>query len=460
MGGVAVSLLVVARLGDGPLRGLLEHLADLQDAVEFEVVIAAAAPDDAVRALLDTLSGDVTIVPVDGSLDDGAALAVAVGVARGDRTLVLTPQMRPSAADLAAPTTGLDRAAIGPRASVIVCTRDRPDEVRGCIEGLLASGLGAAGCEVVVVDNGATAAADATIAALVALAPGTVIAIREPIAGLARARMAGAAVAAHDVLVYLDDDARADHGWLEALRDAFDDPSVAIAGGPIRALWDVPPERERVPQAWGFLLGVLDLGDADRNISPSEGPFGGNWAIRRAALDAVGGFDLGFGPSDASRLGGEESHVGQEVVRRHLGLIRYVAAASVGHRISSRVTDAQLILRAFRVGAGEIAVGVRAGTIDAEHARLRLHAALDGLATLLGEVPETIESCLAAVAASDAAPGARLLAAARIGHVAGCAAATAVWNIPVGRSLLVVEPANARGIVQEGRLALEAVSSW
>src|SRR4029078_9976415 len=55
----------------------------------------------------------------------------------------------------------------------------------------------------------------------------------EPIAGLSRPRNAGARVAANDLLVYLDDDARPAPGRIESLRDAFFDPRVAIAGGPL-----------------------------------------------------------------------------------------------------------------------------------------------------------------------------------------------------------------------------------
>ncbi len=458
---MSVSLLLVVRFGATALVGLLEHLAALPSDLDFELVIAAHGPDGAVRTVLDTLEGDVTIVEVADDASTASALEVARGAARWRRHVVLTPSLRPTSSELERLASGgrarVRRVATGPLASVIICTRDRPQEVRGCVEGLLAAGLGASGCQVVIVDNGATDDAVETIAALAASAPGTVAAVREPIAGLSRARMTGAMAAVHDVLIYLDDDARADDGWLEALRDAFDDPAVAIAGGPIRAVWDAPTEGERVPPAWGFLLGVLDLGDADRTITPDQGPYGGNWAVRRPVLEAVGGFDQAFGPSDASRLGGEESHVSQEVSRRHLGLIRYVAAASVGHRTSASVTDAQLALRAFRVGAGEIAVGARGGTIDAAAARRRMRTAAQGVAAVLDPLPTSIAACLAALADSEAALADRLLAAARAGHVAGCAQVAATWTVTLGARSLAIEPENARGIVEQTG---EAVSSW
>ena len=121
------------------------------------------------------------------------------------------------------PDAGCRRRTIGPPASVIVCTQDRPDEIVPCVEALLAAGAD----EVVVVDNGSGAPLGL---------PDGVKLVREPVAGLSRARNTGAEAATHDVLVYLDDDARPAPGWLEHLRDAFADDAVMVAGGPIHGL--------------------------------------------------------------------------------------------------------------------------------------------------------------------------------------------------------------------------------
>src|SRR5205085_11224535 len=112
---------------------------------------------------------------------------------------------------------------IGPRATVVVCTRDRPDEIGPCSQALLAAGAD----EIVVVDNGSGAPLGL---------PDGVRVVREQLAGLSRSRNTGAEAATHGVLVYLDDDARPAPGWLEHLRDAFADDAVSVAGGPIHGL--------------------------------------------------------------------------------------------------------------------------------------------------------------------------------------------------------------------------------
>ena len=236
----------------------------------------------------------------------------------------------------------VERVSAGPAVSVIVCTRDRPDEVRECVEACVAHGV-LAGGELVVVDNGAQPLR-------CELSEGVRL-VREPVAGLSRARNAGAAAARNDVLVYLDDDARPAPGWIESLRDAFTDPGVAIAGGPIHALW--PPERPAgwPPAGMESFFSVLSLGDADLDFPGRAEVFGANWAIRREALAAAGGFDVRFGAGEGGALGGEEFLAATHVDRLGLGAGRYVAAAAVGHRIEpDRIDESYILLRAFRNG--------------------------------------------------------------------------------------------------------------
>jgi len=234
------------------------------------------------------------------------------------------------------------RVSCGPPASVILCTRDRPAEVSECVAACTAHGVLADGGEIVVVDNGVTP--------LEIELPGVRV-VREPIAGLSRARNAGARVAANDLLVYLDDDARPAPGWIESLRDAFCDPRVVIAGGPIYPLW--PAERPAGWPAAGLesFFGGLSLGDADFEFPGRAEVYGGNWGVRRAILDAVGGFDVQFGAGEGGSLGGEEFVAATHVHRLGLGAGRYVTAAGVGHRIEAdKVDEGYMVLRAFRNG--------------------------------------------------------------------------------------------------------------
>jgi glycosyltransferase involved in cell wall biosynthesis len=235
------------------------------------------------------------------------------------------------------------RSSEGPAASVIVCTRDRAEEVRECVEACVAHGVLAAGGEIVVVDNG--------VEPLAADLPAGVTVVREPIAGLSRARNTGAAAAGTDLLFYLDDDARPAPGWIESLRDAFCDPRVAVAGGPIQALWPAERPAGWPPTGMESFFSVLGLGDHDQDFPGRAEVYGANWAIRREAFDAAGGFDAGFGTGEGGALGGDEFMTATNVHRLGLGVGRYVAAAGVGHRIEPRrIDESYIILRAFHNG--------------------------------------------------------------------------------------------------------------
>jgi glycosyltransferase involved in cell wall biosynthesis len=235
------------------------------------------------------------------------------------------------------------RSSEGPAASVIVCTRDRADEVRECVEACIAHGVLAAGGEIVVVDNG--------VEPLAVSLPAGVTVVREPIAGLSRARNTGAAAARNDLLFYLDDDARPAPGWIESLRDAFCDLRVAVAGGPIQALWPAERPAGWPPTGMESFFSVLCLGDCDQDFPGRAEVYGANWAIRREAFDAAGGFDAGFGTGEGGALGGDEFMTATNVHRLGLGVGRYVAAAGVGHRIEPRrIDESYIILRAFHNG--------------------------------------------------------------------------------------------------------------
>ncbi|HEY3765816.1 MAG TPA: glycosyltransferase [Gaiellales bacterium] len=235
------------------------------------------------------------------------------------------------------------RASQGPAASVIICTRDRPEEVGPCVAACIAHGVLADGGEIVVVDNGTQP--------LALRLPDGVLVVREAVPGLSRARNTGAAAATNDVLAYLDDDARPGPGWIESLRDGFCDPRVAVAGGPIQGLWPAERPAGWPPAGMESFFSVLSLGDADQDFPGRAEVYGANWAIRRDAFDAVGGFDAGFGTGEGGALGGDEFMAATNVHRLGLGVGRYVAGAAVGHRVEHhRIDESYIVLRAFHNG--------------------------------------------------------------------------------------------------------------
>lgn len=181
-----------------------------------------------------------------------------------------------------------------PLVSVIINTLDRADWLRRLLPAL--DGLDYPAFEVIVV-NGPSR--DDTETLLDGFG-GRIKRARCPAANLSRSRNIGIAVAAGDVIVFIDDDALpADPRWLRFLVAPFlEDATLGAVGGPVlRGDEDSWEFQGRVASDYGLfrepfeaeVLGVV--ADGHRWVRYTQG---NNCAFRRDALVAIGGFDEVF----------------------------------------------------------------------------------------------------------------------------------------------------------------------
>lgn len=176
--------------------------------------------------------------------------------------------------------------------SVIVVSNGRPDALRRCLLGL--SQIDHPACEVIVV-------ADATSRPAIAASglAAVIKAVECDIANISVARNAGLAVAAGDIVAFIDDDAVPEPTWLSYLVAPFADDAVTAAGGFVRA-------RNGISFQWRARLAFGDATTTDIAVDDARptlmtaGPGravkteGTNMAITRAALIGMGGFDAAF----------------------------------------------------------------------------------------------------------------------------------------------------------------------
>src|SRR5207237_289287 len=113
--------------------------------------------------------------------------------------------------------------------TIAICTRNRPSLLDACLEAV--SRVDYPDFEVLVVDN----ASDSGRTREVARRWGARY-LREPVAGLSRARNRAGSACRTDLLAYLDDDALPDPNWLTDLTAEFGDPMVMVVAGSCRAL--------------------------------------------------------------------------------------------------------------------------------------------------------------------------------------------------------------------------------
>jgi GT2 family glycosyltransferase len=210
------------------------------------------------------------------------------------------------------PRTGDGPHPVGtPSVTVVVSTRDREDSLRTALRSLLA--VDYPDFDVVVVDNAAKT--DDTANVVIGLADPRVRMIKEPVAGLSKARNTGVAHATGQIIAFTDDDVVVDPGWLGALVRGFTrDPSVGCVTGmvpsaeletPAQAYFDV-----KVGWADSSRPRLFDLGAhrVDQPLYPYlAGTFGAgaNFAVTREALAAVGPFDEALGAGSSAK-GGED----------------------------------------------------------------------------------------------------------------------------------------------------------
>jgi glycosyltransferase involved in cell wall biosynthesis len=236
--------------------------------------------------------------------------------------------------------------------SLIVPTYRRSELLLGCLETAQRQTLDS--FELLVVDNSPDAELRPTVDSFNASARVKASYVHEPRLGLHNARHAGARAAGGDVLVFTDDDALFEPGWLAAYADAFDThPPMAAAGGPILPKWQHPPP------AWltNYMaadpsmfpaFSLLDLG-RDFRLAPDGFFFGVNMAIRRRILFDLGGFNPEiFG---TRWLGDGETGLNRKLWA-HGQVVGYVPDAVVFHHVSAeRMTLPYLRRRQANDGA-------------------------------------------------------------------------------------------------------------
>ena len=186
------------------------------------------------------------------------------------------------------------------KVSVIVCAHNEAHYLSTCLYSLLSQSR--IPDEILVVNNAST---DATRA--VAEEVPHVRVVDEPRKGLVIAREKGRRESAGDLLVYLDADCRAPLTWLARIEQHFlRDESLLALSGPYRYYdWNW----------WGRTLIRL----YDFTVAPATQLlvkyvlrigsvfYGGNFAVRRDALEAIGGFDTSI------EFHGEDTNLGRRL---------------------------------------------------------------------------------------------------------------------------------------------------
>lgn len=181
--------------------------------------------------------------------------------------------------------------------------------------------------------------------------------------GLSGARNTGVAVARGAIVAFLDDDARAEPGWLDSLVRHFDAADVWGVGGHVEPHY-LGADPDWLPDEFGWVVGCSYRGQPT-TVAEVRNPIGANMAFRRSAFDAVGGFRDGIGRVGRTPLGCEETEFAIRV-RAQGGRVLHDPGARVRHSVSGdRARWRYFVRRCWAEGVSKAIVSGLAGSTAA-----------------------------------------------------------------------------------------------
>ncbi|MDQ7830065.1 MAG: glycosyltransferase [Armatimonadota bacterium] len=175
------------------------------------------------------------------------------------------------------------------RLSVLIATKDRPDDLEDCLRSIAAQDRRP--LDVVIVDQGRQGVAE--VAARILTPAGIVLrySFRPDLPGLTHARNYAVALAEGDILLFLDDDVVLEEGYCRAILAVFEADAAGRIGGASGLITNMAGSMSplQLLRSRLFYRGPFSIErDAvDFHLRPSPGPrpalrlYGGNMAFRR-----------------------------------------------------------------------------------------------------------------------------------------------------------------------------------
>jgi glycosyltransferase involved in cell wall biosynthesis len=224
--------------------------------------------------------------------------------------------------------------------SVLICTYNRAPQLQETLEALAAA-TSPRDClvEVVVVDNNSSDQTPDVVARAAKAGPWPVRYIRELRQGKSFALNTGLTTARGDILALTDDDVLPASDWLVRIVEHFRTEDLVFVFGKVLPRWEVQPPPEllttRARDIWGPLA-LVDYGEErDRYDMASfhlkRLPIGANLAVRRDAVERVGGWRTDLGKVDNTLIAGEDHELCVRLFRAGLYTGLYDPETTVRH---------------------------------------------------------------------------------------------------------------------------------
>jgi glycosyltransferase involved in cell wall biosynthesis len=238
--------------------------------------------------------------------------------------------------------------------SVVVCTYNRAEILKGAIESLCSQTADSSLYEIIVVDNNSTDDTQKVVERFAHF--GNVLYYPENRQGLSHARNRGWQAAQGEYVAYIDDDAKASPDWVERIIDAFEsvEPQPVAVGGEIHPWYETTPPQWYTDdfeiRSWGKDKGFLESPKAQSGFS------GSNMAFKKSILESYKGFSSEYGMVGSQMRLGDETALFYRIYQNH-PLFWYDPDIKVEHWVPSRnMTISYLLRRYFHGGESSIRI--------------------------------------------------------------------------------------------------------
>jgi glucosyl-dolichyl phosphate glucuronosyltransferase len=264
--------------------------------------------------------------------------------------------------------------------TVIICTYNRAKRLADCLESIVKQQATSVTFEVIVVDNNSKDSTKELVAQFNNKIPDLMY-VFEGNQGLSYARNRGSGEAKAAYLVYLDDDAIAPPDYLANIARVIKEYSPDILGGPVYPYYNTPKPR------WFKDEYEIRKYVEKSGFSSTASVSGGNFTIKKALLEKLGGFDVTLGMIGGKLGLGEERKV-LEQYRASTPLLEqkvyYALECNITHHVPpEKMTLRYIVKRSYLAGVmsqqvitphHSLATGMGSGSSKKPHFLKRLRA--------------------------------------------------------------------------------------
>ena len=226
--------------------------------------------------------------------------------------------------------------------SVLICTYNRAHLLEETLTALLGS-QSPPNCqvEVLVVDNNSSDATADVVRRMSNGAPWPVRYLVERQQGKGFALNRGLSHAQGDIIALTDDDVLPAADWLARIVNCFRRNDVVFVFGKVLPRWEVLPPPELLTKTARDIWGPLALVDYGEEVDRYDAasfhkkrlPIGANLAVRRDAIEKIGGWRTDLGKVDNSLIAGEDHELCVRLFRAGMFSGLYDPAIEVRHLV-------------------------------------------------------------------------------------------------------------------------------